>query len=73
VGLTLWHAREEGGVFPLCPIPSLHFTRFTPEGEYQSQIDPDRRMTCWILPALLAAEDPAIKALAPEKLANPGL
>ena len=37
---------------------------FTPEGEYRPQIEPDRRITYWILPALLAAADPAVKALA---------
>ncbi|OPZ84929.1 MAG: hypothetical protein BWY76_01641 [bacterium ADurb.Bin429] len=37
---------------------------FTPEGQYRPQVEPDRRITYWILPALLATEDAAIRELA---------
>lgn len=51
-------------------VQSRAFTFFTPEGEFQAQIEPDRRITYWILPALLASDDPAIKAMALKLYAN---
>ncbi|MHB9129587.1 MAG: hypothetical protein ACYDBB_00670 [Armatimonadota bacterium] len=46
------------------------FEFFTPEGAYRPQVEPDRRITFWILPALLAAEDAAVRELALKMYAN---
>ncbi|HOS44294.1 MAG TPA: hypothetical protein PK794_11420, partial [Armatimonadota bacterium] len=37
---------------------------FTPAGQYRPSVEPDRRITYWILPALLAANDAEIRELA---------
>jgi hypothetical protein len=44
-------------------VQSRSLTFFTADGEYSPQIEGDRRITYWILPALFSAADPKIKAL----------
>ncbi len=43
---------------------------FTPEGTFRREVEPDHRITFWMLPALLAAEDPEIRLMALRLYAN---
>ncbi len=51
-------------------VQSRAFGDFSPDGQYRPQVEPDRRITYWILPALLAAEDAAIRDMALKLYAN---
>ncbi len=44
-------------------VQSCAFKFFTPDGEFSGRIEPDHRIAFWILPALLASKDLAVKTL----------